>query len=76
MRRPAVFVGIAFLALAIFAMGLGWIVYQASTLNGGSRSLGPMWPYALGVVLVPIGLGVFLVLVGVYARRQDMDGGL
>ena len=71
MRRPAVFVGVAFLALAIFAMGLGWLVFQASTVNGGSRSLGPAWPYALAVVLVPIAIGLFLIVVGLYARRQD-----
>jgi hypothetical protein len=75
MRRPPVLVGVAFLALATFAMGLGWLVFQASTLNGGSRSLGPAWPYALSVVLVPIAIGLFLIVVGLYARRHDADEG-
>jgi len=66
-------IGLAFLALAGFAVVLGWIFYKVSTPDGGVRTLGPLWPYLAAAPLIVAGLAGFMVWLAVYATRHGHE---
>lgn len=73
MRKHAVVLGLTFLGLSVFAVFTGWAFYRASDLGGGWRSLGPIWPYVVGGVLVVAALAGFLMWLAFYSARHGYD---
>lgn len=73
MRKHAVVLGLAFVGLAVFAVFTGWAFYRASELGGGWRSLGPIWPYVAGGVLIVAALAGFLMWLAFYSARHGYD---
>jgi hypothetical protein len=73
MRRHAVIIGLAFLAMAGFALLLGWVFYKASTPVAGARTLGPLWPYLLGGALIGAALVGFLTWLAAYATLHHQE---
>lgn len=73
MRKHAVVIGLWFLGLSAFAVFAGWAFFRASELGGGWRSLGPIWPYVVGGVLVTGALAGFLMWLAFYSARHGWD---
>jgi hypothetical protein len=73
MRRHALAIGLAFGIFAAFSVFLGWAFYKASTAADGARTLGPIWPYALGGVVIVAALAGFLIWLGAYAARHGHE---
>ena len=73
MGRHAAILGAAFVALAAFALFLGWAFFQASVRGDGWRSLGPIWPYVLGGVLAVGALTGFFMWLAFYSARHGYD---
>lgn len=73
MGRHAVVLGLTFLGLAAFAVFAGWAFFQSSQTSDGGRSLGPLWPYVAGGVLVVAALAGLLMWLALYAARHDWD---
>jgi hypothetical protein len=51
----------------------GWAFFEVSTAKTGARTLGPLWPYAVGGVLLLAALGGFLAWLAAYAMRHPTD---
>ena len=73
MRKHAVVLGLAFLGFALFALFAGWAFFQGSEMAGGWRSLGPIWPYVAGGVLVVGALTGFLMWLAFYSASHGYD---
>jgi hypothetical protein len=73
MRKHAIVLGLAFAGLAAFAVFAGWAFFASSKLGGGWRSLGPIWPYVLGGVLVTGALTGFLMWLAFYSANHGYD---
>jgi hypothetical protein len=74
MRRHALILGLTFLGLAGFAVFAGWAVFAASHMGGSwSASLGPIWPYVLGGVVVTAVLGGALMWLAFYSANHGYD---
>ena len=73
MHRHAVVLGIAFTSLAVVAVAAGWLFFEASVTADGWRSLGPVWPYVAGGLLLIAALTGFLLWLGAYAVRHGPD---
>ena len=73
MRKHLVVLGLAFAGLAAFAVFAGWAFFEGSKLGGGWRSLGPIWPYVAGGVLVVAGLAGFLMWLAFYSANHGYD---
>lgn len=73
MRKHALVLGLTFAGLAAFAVFAGWAFYQGSRLGGGWRSLGPVWPYVVGGVLVVAALAGVLMWLAFYSARHGYD---
>jgi hypothetical protein len=73
MRKHLVVVGLAFLALAAFAVFAGWAFFEGSQVGGGWRSLGPIWPYVAGGVLIVAALAGFLMWLAFYSANHGYD---
>ena len=52
MGKHVAVLGVAFLGLAAFAVAAGWLFFSASEPTAGGWSLGPIWPYVVGGLLV------------------------
>jgi hypothetical protein len=73
MGKHAAMLGLAFAGLAVFALFLGWAFYQASVTGDGWRSLGPIWPYVLGGVIMVGALTGFFMWLAFYSARHGYD---
>jgi len=73
MGRHILVLGIAFAGLAAFAVAAGWLFFTASEPTASGWSLGPLWPYALGAILVITALVGFLTWLAFYSARHDLD---
>lgn len=73
MRKHAVVLGLAFLGLAAFAVFAGWAFFAASAIGGGWASLGPIWPYVVGGVVVVAALAGFLMWLAFYSANHGYD---
>ncbi|HEY8615642.1 hypothetical protein [Phenylobacterium sp.] len=73
MRKHAVVLGMAFLGLAAFALFAGWAFYEGAQVGGGWASLGPIWPYVVGGVIVVGGLAGFLMWLAFYSANNGYD---
>jgi membrane protein implicated in regulation of membrane protease activity len=73
MRKHAIILGLTFIGLAAFAVFAGWAFFQGSTIVGGWRSLGPIWPYVLGGCLVVAALAIVLMWLAFYSANQGYD---
>jgi hypothetical protein len=73
MRKHLAVVGLAFLALAAFAVFAGWAFFEGSQVGGGWRSLGPIWPYVVGGVLIVAALAGFLMWLAFYSANHGYD---
>jgi hypothetical protein len=72
-RNPGLVVGLGFIALAAFAVLAGWAFFEGSKLGDGWRSLGPIWPYVVGGVIVVGGLAGFLMWLAFYSAKHGYD---
>lgn len=73
MRKHVVVISLALLALAAFAVFAGWAFFEGSKIGGGWRSLGPIWPYVVGGVLVVAALTAFLMGLAFYSANHGFD---
>ena len=73
MRKHAVVLGVTFTVLAAFAVFAGWAFFEGSQLGGGWRSLGPIWPYVAGGVVVVAALAGVLMWLAFYSANQGYD---
>lgn len=73
MKKHAIVLGLTFLGLAGFAMFAGWAFFASSKLGGGWRSLGPIWPYVVGGVVVVAALAGVLMWLAFYSANHGFD---
>jgi hypothetical protein len=73
MSKQVVIIGLALLGLAGFAAFAGWAFYEAGRYEGGWRSLGPIWPYAAGGVLLVGVLSGFFMWLAFYSANHGYD---
>ena len=73
MHRHAVVLGVAFAGLAAFALLMGWAFFQLTEALSGGRSLGPLWPYLVGGVMLLAALLAFLLWLSIYSTRHAGD---
>lgn len=73
MRKHAVVLGLTFVGLAAFAVFAGWAFFEGSKMGGGWRSLGPIWPYVVGGVVVTGALAGFLMWLAFYSANHGYD---
>jgi Zn-dependent protease with chaperone function len=73
MDKHAAVLGLAFAGLAAFALFAGWAVFAASHVGGGWTSLGPIWPYVVGGVVVVAVLAGFLMWLAFYSANHGYD---
>jgi 4-hydroxybenzoate polyprenyltransferase len=73
MRKHIVVLGVAIVGLAAFAVFAGWAFVEGSQLGGGWRSLGPIWPYVVGGVLIVAALAGFLMWLAFYSANHGYD---
>ncbi|HEY8573207.1 hypothetical protein [Phenylobacterium sp.] len=73
MGRHILVLGIAFAALAAFAVAAGWFFFSASEPTPNGWSLGPLWPYLVGAAVLALALGGFLTWLAFYSARHDLD---
>jgi hypothetical protein len=73
MGKHTVVLGLAFLALAAFAAFAGWAFFAGSRMGGGWASLGPIWPYVVGGLMVVGALTGFLMWLAFYSANHGYD---
>ena len=73
MRKHAIVLGLTFIGLAGFAVFAGWAFFEGSKLGGGWRSLGPIWPYVLGGIVVVAALAGGLMWLAFYSANRGYD---
>lgn len=73
MRKHAIVLGLTFLALAAFAVFAGWTFFSSSRLSAGWRSLGPLWPYVVGGLVVALALACVLFWLAFYVARHRFE---
>jgi hypothetical protein len=73
MRRNAVFLGLTFGGLALFAAFAAWAFLASSRLDGGWRSLLPVWPYVIGGLLAVAALTGGLMWLAFYSANHGYD---
>jgi hypothetical protein len=73
MRKHAVVLGLTFLGLTLFALFAGWAFYEGAQIGGGWASLGPIWPYVVGGVVVVAALAGFLMWLAFYSASHGYD---
>jgi hypothetical protein len=73
MGKHVVVLGLAFLGLAAFAVFAGWAFFEGATIGGGWASLGPIWPYVVGGVVVVAALAGFLMWLAFYSASHGYD---
>jgi hypothetical protein len=72
MGKHAVVLGLIFLGLAAFAVFAGWAVFEGVHI-GAWASLGSIWGYVVGGVLVVAALSGVLMWLAVYSARHGYD---
>jgi membrane protein implicated in regulation of membrane protease activity len=70
MRKHALVLGLTFLALAAFSVFAGWTFFSGAGVGGGWRSLGPLWPYALGGAALVAALAAVLLWIAFHSARH------
>lgn len=73
MGKHVVVLGLAFLGLAAFAVFAGWAFFAGSQMGGGWASLGPIWPYVVGGLVVVGALTGFLMWLAFYSANHGYD---
>ena len=73
MRRNAVFLGLTFVALALFAAFAAWAFIASSKMEGGWASLRPIWPYVAGGLLMVGALTGVLMWLAFYSANHGYD---
>jgi hypothetical protein len=73
MRKHAVVLGLTFIGFAAFAVFAGWAFFEGSRIGGGWRTLGPIWPYVAGGVLVVGALTGVLMRLAFYSANHGYD---
>lgn len=73
MRKHALVLGLTFLGLAAFAVFAGWTFFSSSNLSDGWRSLGPLWPYVAGGLVIASALAGLLFWLAFYAARHRFE---
>jgi protein-S-isoprenylcysteine O-methyltransferase Ste14 len=73
MRKHLAVLGVTFTVLAAFSVFAGWAFFAGSTVGGGWRSLGPIWPYVAGGCLVVAALAIFLMWLAFYSANHGYD---
>ena len=73
MRKHALVLGLTFLGLALFSIFAGWTFFESSKVSNGWRSLGPLWPYAVGAVVVVVALVALLLWLAFYSANKGYD---
>lgn len=72
-RRPALFIGLILLGLALVAAYVVWAIYAASKIGFGWQGLHAAWPYLLaGVLTVACAIGGFVWL-AFFSERRGYD---
>jgi hypothetical protein len=67
------FLTMIFLGLAAFAVFAGWAFFAASRLDGGWGSLGPIWPFVAGGVVMVGALTGGLMWLAFYSANNGYD---
>jgi hypothetical protein len=73
MGKHLVVLGLAFAGLAAFAVFAGWAFFEVARLTPGGWNLGPIWPYAVGGVLVVGALTGFFMWLAFYSANHGYD---
>ena len=73
MGKHVAVLGVAFLGLAAFAVAAGWLFFSASEPTAGGWSLGPIWPYVVGGLLVVGALAGFLMWLAFYSANHSHE---
>jgi len=73
MRKHAIFLGLTFLGLAAFSIFAGWAFFASSSMAGGWRSLGPIWPYVAGGLILVVALTGVLMWLAFYSANHGYD---
>jgi hypothetical protein len=73
MGKQVLVVGLGFLALAGFALFVGWAFFATSHMGKGWADLGPIWPYVVAGVAVTGGLAGFLMWLAFYSANHGYD---
>ena len=73
MRRNAVFLGLTFIGLALFGAFAAWAFVATSRIDGGWRSLLPVWPYVLGGLVTVAALTGGLMWLAFYSAKHGYD---
>jgi hypothetical protein len=73
MRRNAVFLGLTFIGLALFGAFAAWAFVVTSKIDGGWRSLLPVWPYVLGGLITVAALTGGLMWLAFYSANHGYD---
>ena len=73
MRRNAVFLGLTFIGLALFGAFAAWAFVAPSKIDGGWRSLLPVWPYVLGGLVTVAALTGGLMWLAFYSANHGYD---
>jgi hypothetical protein len=76
MRKHLVILGLTFLALAGLSIFAGWTFFSSSQVSDGWRTLGPLWPYAVGAAALLAALVALLLWLAFYSanHRYEDDG--
>jgi uncharacterized membrane protein len=75
MGRHIAVIGLGFLALAVIAGVSGWLLFGAATPTPTGWSLGPLWLYVAGGVLLVGVLAAFLMWLASYSTtHRDAEG--
>ncbi len=70
MRKHAIVLGLTFAGLALFSIFAGWTFFDSSEVEDGWRTLGPLWPYAVGAAALVATLVAVLLWLAFYSANS------
>jgi hypothetical protein len=73
MGKHMAVLGLTFLGLAAFALFAGWAFFGGTKVGDGWRTLGPIWPYLVGGMLIVAALTGFLMWLAFYSANNGYD---
>jgi hypothetical protein len=73
MRRNAVFLGLTFVGLALFAAFAAWAFVATAKIDGGWMSLLPIWPYVVGGLATVAALAWGFMWLAFYSANHGYD---